>query len=649
MLARLQQQTRHSGPTTLQPTTANFLVWLHHRHRKSLAGVTLLPELLTGKQRPGQLMDTALFHILACVHLDPADLAWLALQRQHIEALVQRATTKIVCEGSLLADELCLLLQLETVDSHQKATLQSAIALAQHAGRCSVPDLACWIRSMSAPSVRQACLELANLTNIPGVVVSDILLRTAMTHEECVLQLDLWKTFLAPVCVAYHHKQSHIKRLVKALCATALHFDPAKLPPLIDLSLSFLTSTRSGFAFNVFSTDFTNDLIYYLAFAYIRPPTQRSPLPVIKAQNILASHITHHSLSLKGFIGVTLAFYHQSQTKAKQLFGLAQNNFALRSDAYYIGKLYLQESPEGLLHDFSEATSRFPQSSGLWLILVRKLRQFDLLNETRAQSLLDQILQRKEQLVLSKDLMAALIKPVQTVSGMESFISQLREHSILDKFRSVVLNKYMAVLYRNSRDISVHKPYLDTLVRSRSNLECARHLYSTNLQKTVACVGIMLNGEVGHQPEHIFRLYTSALEGRLPDEACLLALLRASMVKSGSNFLLWGEMYAPQVAVHEFKTHVCMLPSDSGVTPSVALWRMYLKLLVSAGYASELAGMIRWWSDVDFVPSKELLTDLLWALPEHHRKRHIQHALSLPRTDWPWPTLDEFDEKDDTS
>lgn len=163
---------------------------------------------------------------------------------------------------------------------------------------------------------------------------------------------------------------------------------------------------------------------------------------------------------------------------------------------------------------------------------------------------------------------------------------------------------------------------------------------------------MMLNGEVAHRPEEIFSLYCEHLEGKIPDQQCLAALLRACLERKHGHVISWGALYAPQVAVHEFKKYVAQKvpltrPSEDGLVPSNQLWKLYIRVLVEASYLAELAEIIRWWEQVQFRPPKSTLLLLLRALPREFAERHIKHAASVPADAhflllWPWPTVDEL-------
>lgn len=515
-------------------------------------------------------------------------------------------------------------------------------------------ELHCWLRSLQAPTVTHACNHLANLTNIPECVSSNILLRSPLSKEEVALQLDLWETFIEPIAKAYHRKPSHPSSIIQNLAYYTVHLSPNRLPELVRSSVDFLTSTKYGFKFSVMTPHFANKLIYSMALNLIQNSSNStSAVHVIKAQEHLVKFLTHQGLSQRGYVGIVLAIVHESEDNAFKLFKISQAHYPDHTQEYHLACIYLSTTPEQLLHNFNKAVVQYPASATFWYFLAKKLLQFELLTEVRAFKLLEKLVNRRKDLLISKDTVLTLLRPIESVNGIEAAITLLEDAEMLPSYRDIVHRKYMSLLYRYSMEKNVRKPYLDKVIKRSSNLECARHLYSLTEHKRTSSVGAMLSGEVYHQPQNIYNLYKRELEGRVPDESCLSALLRASVAQPLGRVMVWGQLFAPQVAVHEFKKHVSLQVDDDGLVPSARLWTWYVKVLICSGYMAELADIIRWWELVQFVPPKGLLLLLLRLLPSEFVLRHLKHVSLMPKNSthvsrWPWPSAEELSEAKQT-
>lgn len=690
------------------------MIWLRRKSQGLLTKTTL-------RQPSGKLplekaphIEAAMFHVLASLHCDGHE-PWITEQTKHVKRLLElpkRFSGNEVQFSSQqcreFANDLGVGLS-ETSIPVLKIALSSLSLAVQLQG--NIHEFTPWIRSFIAPNVTGACMALTNLSDIPSCVVADILLRTPLTPQELHLQLDLWQQNMALISKAYYHRSAYVRKIIRNLLFYTIHHDMTLLANLVHTTLSFLTSKRLGYAFNVLTDLYINSVIYEMATYSLQHgydggvnsdaiySTQSSDgstichrgtdigseaKHVIKAQKYLAKYLVKkNAISQKGYLGIVLMVTEEDQEQANKLFGIAQKNYPEHSCEYHYTNIHVSQSPELLFQSFNTATLQYPNSASLWYIFVRKLVKFDLLTEARSHKLLSELLQRKDNILISKDLILLLLGPIDTISGMEKFIASLKDAELLMMFYNSIIKKYMVLLFKHSLERSVRKPFMELLLRSSSNIECARFLYSQNTWKTTSCVGVMLNGEVDHQPENLYKLYRqelvllSKLRGHgpskeatkeqslledlefdpfcsplsdlpvYPSEGCLVALLRGSMRAKSESLLIWGNLHALQVAVHEFKKYVC---SDSDMSnspclfPSNKLWRVYLYALIHAGYMMELADVIRWWVAINFVPEKTTLVILLLALPQEAAERYIQHAAAVPSSTnmaWPWPTIEQ--------
>lgn len=662
--ARKFKKGRTTCDISLRPSIRDFLVWLHVTKNASILGdstgnrqVQLRAKLgnpvIPSPLKVSAVLEIAMFHFLTSMYAD--DEAWLAKLNQHLDALTSRLETHKKFRKRHSHELGSITTPLGVSYDHgtaKEAALFSAISCLSYDSSATSSNIVSWVRSLTSANITQACQELATLSNIPAFVTSDILLRTPMSKDELYLQIDLWTTFMGSIGQAYHGKTSHTSSIIHNLVYYSIQFEPQALPDLILHTLRYFTSTRSGYNHKLIDNAFVNHLVYSLAYYYIQSSHRAAPaaMAVIRSQEHLVQHIGHSKLSQEGFIGIVLAIREVSEDKAAKLFEICQSHFHEMSTFFHMGNIYLSTSPEQLLHGFNNAIAQFPSSASLWLVFVKRLQSLELLTESRAHKLLAEIVSRKDKLILSKDIILTLLRPIDCINGIEKFIKILEDAGLLQMFRNGVVTKYLHLLYRFTNEKNVRKPYLDRYVHNTTNIDCARYLYANIDRKTTSTIGVMLNGEVVHQPQEIYNMYIEELQGKLADENCLGALLRACEMRPNGQVMTWGQLYAPQVAVHEFKRHVAKKVSTShgGIIPSNKLWKLYIGVLNSSGYLAELAEVMRWWEQLQFVPTRSTLMALLKALPREFAERHIIHARSVPTKEstqrWPWPNVEEYRE-----
>lgn len=593
-------------------------------------------------------------------------------------------------------------------------------------------DLIPWIHSIMAPSVSSSCEALRNLSKIPPFITSDILLRTPMSKNEYYLQADLWLDFMKDIGAAYHKRIKHLKLCINNLVFYGIQYDSHKLPKLIFKTLDFFTSTTSGYQFLLVSLEFLNGIIWKVVFDYLRSSISSKPnimTNIIKTQEVVVQFLSkvgdrrekvHSKLNIEGNMGIVLAINNVSQEKSEKLFKIAEKKLMLSDSqppnsksmvSYHFTRIFLSLTPEELLHNFNNGASDHFQSATLWLGFIKKLNEFGLLNEKRSKKILLELVNNRERILITKDIILILLQPIKTLRDMDEFISILQTKSdskdkdslLAMAHSSSILPKYLTILYKSVHLKNIPHPEMkypwdryqklhpiSTIKDSKSPqdfknfpsiLSYARYLYDTGFKKkTSKIVGIMLNGEVNVQPEHIYDLYRLELFDKNnfnPDESCLAALIKAAMTQSDrtdkNSCLMWGDMYAPQVAIHEFKQHVMTeafdkdlgkADNDPRVYPQDELWQKYIHLLAKYDYISELSTIIQWWEHLNFKPNYITLLMLLGSLPTEYGSRYIKHVEKVkddsvkstyahigedPRSkvqnylDWPWPTLDELE------
>ena len=379
--------------------------------------------------------------------------------------------------------------------------------------------------------------------------------------------------------------------------------------------------------------------------------------------------------------------------------------------AYHFTRIFLSITPEELLHNFNNGASDYFQSATLWLGFIRKLNEFGLLDEKRSKKILLELVNNKERILITKDIILILLQPIKTLDDIDEFISILQKKSsskekdslLAMAHSSSILPKYLTILYRNVHLGNRPHPEVKypwdkykklhpiTTIKDQESpqnfrnfssiLSYARYLYDTGFKKkTSKIVGIMLNGETNVQPENLYELYKLELFDKNnfnPDESCLAALIKAAMKQVDGNdkasCIMWGDMYAPQVAIHEFKQHVMTkafdkdlgkADNDPGIYPQDDLWQRYIHLLAKYDYISELSTIIQWWESLNFRPNYLTLLMLLGSLPTEYGSRYIKHVEKVredsakstyahlgedPKSkaqnylDWSWPSLEELE------
>lgn len=519
----------------------------------------------------------------------------------------------------------------------------------------NLSTLTIWLKSITAPSVAAACESLTNQTNIPPFVVVDIIQRTPTSKFEFGLQLDLWFEYLPAISETYFNKASEIKMSINNLLYYSVKYHPEAVQQVLNTLQMLITNKSRKFTF--INIDYINDLIWNLSrFNLLQGH------PNIKGHEILVLLLnklnttkdkTHQLLTLRSNMGLVLML----GPKGKRLADSAEKHFfngeALTNMdlvAYNAAKISLAESPEQLLEAFNHS-HKFSDSSLLWLVFVRKLEEFDLLNEIRVIKVTKEILKHD---VLTPSILKCLLKPFKGMRKLGLFLDVLPQ-SIIKQHEVTILPVYISMLYKNHNSSTLRETYYPWDDEIRLNLklessqykgfpsvqEYARCLYKNISSKTVNDISVMLQGEAITDPQNVHELYKSELGDDLPNEGCVLALVRASMRNISGECILWGNLYAPQVAIHEFKKNV-KTKSYDGIVLRNATWQQYIQMLKKYEYIAELSELVRWWEEIKFAPLRKTLLLLLSALPEEYSKRYIKHYGGQGQL-WKWPSQEDFD------
>lgn len=644
----------------MKPALPHFFVWLQKLQNKE--PVTLGAAHVPAPFSRDAVLETGLFHLLIGLKgLKDSEWDWNK-QMEHLNAIEKKIASspkfQLSSDGTVLDVKHALSKEYNTDKMSERQT--TVIAKATKILTSAEPKIAddplltliSWLRCLFASSVTEAYLHIRQLDQISPCIVSDLLLRTPMSRKELHHQLTLWDNTMAAVGRHYHHKPSHLMTIISNLSYYCVHYDHSCLLRFLQKSLGYFSSKRSGFQYRLLEPRQVNKLLWTLTTILIQtlPSSEQTAMSVIRSQELLVKHLGHLQLSQLGYMAIVISLLQVDKEKAQKLYDHAKNLFPEPSVEVHVANIYLSKTTEQILHNFNVSMSQYDTSATLWLAFLSKLQELGLLTEQRSSKLLAHLLERADKLIISKQILLLLLQPVKTVHEMEQFIAKLQQANMLKLYWSIIHNKYLQLLYQNSDGLSLRTPYLDTICKSSSNLECARELYKSIERKTVTNVGVMLAGESVYQAENLYGLYQKELGTRLPDENCLIALIKAASQKRQEKRIWWNNLHASQIAVYEFKLNVSLTYDDTKVMPSDWAWQLYIGLLKDCDYTSELSEILRWWEQLHFVPARETLLALLKALPVPFAQRHIRHWRSVPDSasslkEWPWPAEEDLRDK----
>ncbi|CAK7903608.1 hypothetical protein CAAN1_09S01684 [[Candida] anglica] len=643
-------------------------------------------------------IEPLLFHaIVSGVPTNSLDPLFLETQRHHLNQLLEgisKMLNRPLTDQEIKCTDSELEMVLDTIRSDSSGndsssgsnsssgyasptTLQRIIPLLQIISPEYTPQtISQFILSITSPTITSACKSLASLSSIPTCVLVDILTRTPVSKEEYQLQFQIWTDFHRQLVTDFQKLSSskNFRQCFDQLLINAPEFDPTG--GVVDLLQNTLPFHSTGKT-DLLTSEYLNSVLWSISYHQMirKLPFARNAVDSpTGAHELILHHLSAgsntnsnsssiNSLTLPGYMAIVLGISSISRDKANKLFTIASRKFnhQPQSREHYIVRIFLADTPDVLLYRFNEAAETFGDFATLWHVFVVKLDAFGLLTETRAIKVLEQIVHRGDNILLTKDIMLVLFKPIQSMRSLERLV-RILPSKLLQAHRTTTFQKFLRLYYQSGKKKLNHSrhPTLSQLFPPSPG-----GFYSTWPHKTVSHIGIMLYGEAILQPQNLYKLYLDQLQdGCQPNEECIAALVRAAKVPlDDGECMLWGEMYAPQVAIHEFAKHVMteLEPRSYRIYPSDRLWQNYIAMLSQYDYVSELSLVMKWWERLSFVPSHSTLFQLLLALPEGIAERHIIHVEKVRASggeggvaasskgdmiEWPWPTLTEFqDEK----
>lgn len=642
LLRKLETESRKyrkdkAARIKIRPSIPDLFVWLQKSDFGNNDSVTVSLSH-PPKPRDNYVLETTVFHLLRVLLAKNS-----RILNGETERIIQSLEKLHKADSNADCDLLLRVLDYgHSLDSTQKELINACLTCIEAAlkNTSSISDISKWIGALTASTVTDSWYHISTLASIPPFLAADLLTRTPMSTTELGIQLSVWHKNMSCIAIAYYTKPSYVSGIIRSLATYTVHFDARLLPAFMEDSIVYLSSRKSGFVFKIFTPAFTNELIYTLAFTHLESNSRVSSASIVRAQEHLVKHIGHMALNEQGYMGVVLAIEPISHTKASRLMETSRLNFDQPQIYSDVARIVISQTPEQLLHALNAALERHPNSSAVWLAFVKNLSRMGLLTEKRAPQIFKELCGRE--LILSKELVRLILHAVRSIPVMEKICELLEKADLLKYFKRVLHDRFMAILYRMDAEIKLNTPYLARAVGHCTALEGARRLYRGISRTTVSEVGTMLLGESQYQVGEVYNLYKAELNERMPDEHCLIALLRTSATLKN---LKWGDLLASQVSVQEFQRVVSR--TKNGFQASDRLWRAYIDVLAQADYLPELAEIIRWWVEVGFVPSRPTLQALLLAMPEEFARRHVKHVAAIPANSstllaWPWPSPQEM-------
>ncbi|CAN3363181.1 hypothetical protein DICA3_E07074 [Diutina catenulata] len=527
-----------------------------------------------------------------------------------------------------------------------------------------------FVTSITGKTVTEACHALAQLTEIPGFVLCDILARTPLSADEFEMQIDIWTRY-ADVIVA-ELPQERVRAAVNNLVYYGTGFwelDSREFLGFITFTIDALTGKFNQLdngAFQAISPVYTaqqavNGLMwetvvsFYSRFLHHR--RQSGALVAVFEAMVQKLPSPGTDLTLEGLASIVVAVYSQSPTKAQSIWARHPQYLPDPSRIVSVVNLFICSSPESLMDCFNQLIGSGKSSSLLWLVFIRKLDELGLLTEQRSLLVVEQLAKHHDDTLITKNIVLATLRPVKSYRGFVRYCHCLDQHQLVPQFESVLVPRLLSYLYHHRKNPGPPERFAwdpeqwDGGYKGfESAVDYARWLYRRLPVKTMSAVGEYLQGESYVAPERVYELYCSEIRvGMTPNALCLSALIRSA----SKHPYEWSArpdqtpLYAPQIAVYEFKRHV------ASARVSQPIWQRYIALLAQYNYTDELASVIQWWERLKFVPNPRTLLVLLQNLPQEHAFRLIDHYNKVKRDSekvpppkrtpndtlhWPWPS-----------
>lgn len=668
-----------NGGVVLEPKLSHLVVELLNLVSKEKMYYRKSGKIGT-KTKPALMMEIVVYNVIGCLlNIDNGDIEKRGDIEKSKEIVDKWGPEPLESVNSALFHIKSQLDHENTLNNHDNLSISVASFLVLSRISPEIEylalDLVAWIRSVTSSNVSEACLSLKGLTDIPGFIISDVLTRTPMSKYELNLQLDLWLQFMDVIGKDYYNKITVVRSCLNNVIFYTTQYYPQKLPQLLHQLLKFFTSTKSGYQFKVITDEYLNTLLWRIPFDKYESHQnvdKSSHLSIIRCQETITKYISTtttatKNLSLQGNMGIILAIGQISPKKALQLHTITRQKYTKTSHitkksllTYHYVNTILAQTPQELVLAFNEGANEFKMTSTLWLGFIKKLIEFELLTETRCIHVLKRIIDTPS-MIITKNVMIHLFLAVESVAVMSEIMALLHQNlELIIKIRSILVLKWVSLLYKHQTNLSpstITQLLTLTDITSINALTIARDLFNNIDRKSPRLIGTMLNGELRANSHNIYSLYQHHLADKAPDETCLSVLLRAAQVSHHGEPPIWTHgLYAPQVAIREFKENVSQTIHDDKLLPSQQLWCNYITLLTQYQYINEMSQLVTWWEAIEFSPDKETLAMLLKGLPQQFSQRFVSHIKKVKEDStkagllgeiesrvfkWPWPSDSE--------
>ena len=485
-----------------------------------------------------------------------------------------------------------------------------------------IQELVSWLESIKSQTIVES---YNSVKKPPTFILFDIMLRNPQFREDFLLQMSIWRENMRKFALLRIGLISILKHVLDNLIYYSIMFEPDCLQIIIQESFKFFKSSRTGINVEL-GDQVINELIWNLAL-YSSKYRDIDPTVIANAQELLISYLARIDyLSFKAYMGITIVIARVSHTKGEKLFHIAEKKFAQQAKslkdliAYNITRICLCNAPDHLLDIFSTANRKFKNSSKIWLFFIRRLNQFGMLDETRAKQIFKELVNSKVK--LTSDLVTEVVRNIDDLVVLRDLVTQVDS-----KTSKLFIKKYIQLA-------STHE---GSLPKFPWNEDILNVIPATSVER----VGLILETYAKNNRSNVFPTYKKELmdKGLSPNKSCLGALLKVASLDG--KLIAWNGFTAPEIAVIEFQKHV--KTNHTGLIPNEWLWGLYIQLLIRYDYVSELSKIMKWWEDLRFEPSKDLLLTLLGSLPKEFAERHIKHHEKAHlKRDWPWPSIDEY-------
>jgi hypothetical protein len=396
-----------------------------------------------------------------------------------------------------------------------------------------------------------------------------------------------------------------------------------------------------------------NQLLWLVAkFGTSWKPAEAAVLA--EALRIVVTEMSEHSIRLdtKGYLAIAYVTSFGSIQRARALMDVVRKHeyeyskeeleaisddcrlsigtFPYKHGLYAMDVLLSRDSFEAL-----RAFDRIPKSernAALWAVLITRLRDLKQLTPSMTNTLLAKI--EKDGVRMTSYLLRRVLE------GYDSPMDALE-----------VLTRYVR---RNTSILRTGVIVRCLKIESAQDLDAALLLVSRLKAKPLQLYETILSGAATWRPTSVWNIYQQMRrDGFEPTDSSLFSICRAA----SDMKLMWGDLYAVQRAVVEYKKWVRGAAEDGSdvqdvfkVYPTMALFHQYLVMIGKARYTDELLEVLPWMKRIQFAPDKRCLCALIINAPNGahlfaHGKKvggewPTEEELETYRTGWRRPMTD---------